>query len=200
MEEPEDRRAEKARLRAQCRARRAALDEHAVAAASRSITSLILGLPEINHASTVHVFWPFEGRNEVDTRPLIAALTARGTTVALPVVASVRGEAPRLLQYLYEPGALSHGRLGTMEPRGTPEVPVGIVDVAIVPALAASRDGRRLGYGGGFYDAFLAGAGAAVVCPVMAEFLVDTLPVEDHDCEVDVVVTEGEVVRVASSQ
>ena len=196
MEGMEDRRAEKSRLRAEFRARRATLDEHAVAVASRSITSSILALPEIDLAATVHVFWPFDGRNEVDTRPLIDALTARGARVALPVVASARNEAPQLVQRLYRPGSLARGRFGTMEPVGTPEVPVVSLEVVVVPALAASRDGRRLGYGGGFYDAFLAGTGAAVICPVMAEFLVDTLPAEEHDCEVDVVVTEEEVVRV----
>jgi 5-formyltetrahydrofolate cyclo-ligase len=196
MDGMEDRRAEKSRLRAEFRARRAALDEHAVAVASRSITSRILSLPEIDLALTVHVFWPFEGRNEVDTRPLIDALTARGARVALPVVASTRDEPPRLIQRLYQPGSLARGRFGVLEPVGTPEVPVASLDVAVVPALAASRDGRRLGYGGGFYDAFLAGARAVVICPVMAEFLVDTLPAEAHDCEVDVVVTEEVVVRV----
>lgn len=197
MEETEDPiRAEKARLRAQLRAQRAALDDREVAAASRAIASRILALPEVDMAAAVHMFWPYDGRHEVDTRPIAAALIARDVRVALPVVVSVPGEPPRLIQRLYVPGTLMPGRFGNLEPHGTADVPISAIEAVIVPALAASRQGSRLGYGGGFYDAFLATIDAPVICPVMSAFLLDALPTEPHDCAVDIVVTENEVVRV----
>jgi 5-formyltetrahydrofolate cyclo-ligase len=99
--------------------------------------------------------------------------------------------APHLEQRLYAPGALSPGAFGVLEPLDTPAIMREEIDLAIVPALAASRDGFRLGYGGGYYDAFLAGLGATIVCPVFDACLVDSLPQEPHDEPVDIIVTEA---------
>jgi 5-formyltetrahydrofolate cyclo-ligase len=196
----EDPTAEKARLRAEFRARRAAMDEAAWAGASAAIVGRLLALPEVAGARTAHVFWPMAARREVDTRLLIEALDAKGVRVALPVVASAPGEAPRLVQRRYAAGALAPGRFGVEEPQGTEGVAPEALDVAIVPALAADRAGARLGYGGGFYDAFLAGFAGPVVCPVFAFAFVGALPREPHDRRVDVVVTEHEVARIGRGE
>ena len=57
------------------------------------------------------------------------------------------------------------------------------IDIVIVPGLAFTRDGRRLGQGGGFYDRFLAQlpADCTTIGVGFAEQLLDDLPVEPHD-------------------
>ena len=67
------------------------------------------------------------------------------------------------------------------------------LDLIVLPGAAFTRDGRRLGYGGGFYDTLLAGpardvplAGVCFPCQ-----LLDDLPVEPHDKKADMVVTSG---------
>lgn len=75
-----------------------------------------------------------------------------------------------------------------------PEVP----DVIVVPGLAFTRDGRRLGQGGGWYDRFLAArrTDALVIGVCFAEQLRDDLPVAGHDVSVDVVaIGEGRAAR-----
>jgi 5-formyltetrahydrofolate cyclo-ligase len=72
------------------------------------------------------------------------------------------------------------------------------LDVVVVPALALGRDGSRLGYGGGYYDAFLAETPAARVGVAFAACLVPSVPSEPHDARLDAVVTEDEVVRVSA--
>lgn len=60
-----------------------------------------------------------------------------------------------------------------------------------VPALAASKNGYRLGYGRGFYDRFLEkwkGDVVSVLCLPSEDFLFDTLPIEDHDQRVDTII------------
>jgi 5-formyltetrahydrofolate cyclo-ligase len=151
----------------------------------------------MDHATTVHIFWPLDARAEIDTRPVIDVLLARGVRVALPVVTRHADGSPQLEQRLYAPGALGPGAFGVLEPLDTPFLPGHEVDVAIVPALAASRDGFRLGYGGGYYDSFLDGLDTTVVCPVFDVCLVDALPREPHDERVDIVVTESRLVRPA---
>ena len=89
------------------------------------------------------------------------------------------------------------GPWGTLEPApdATPVAPSAL-DVVLVPALALGRDGSRLGYGGGYYDAFLAQTPARRVGVCVQAALVDAVPVLPHDARLDVVVTEAEVVRV----
>ncbi|HLA63816.1 MAG TPA: 5-formyltetrahydrofolate cyclo-ligase [Rhodothermales bacterium] len=196
--EPAGTAAEKARLRARFRAERAALSPEDWEAASAAVIDRLLALPEVARARTLHVFWPLAARREVDTRPLVAALAARGVRVALPVVASAPGEPPHLEQRLYTGSeGLRPGLWGLEEPTG-PLVAPSSLDALIVPALAAARDGHRLGYGAGFYDRFLMGVRATIVCPVFASALVDRLPTGPYDRPVDVVVTEYEALYVGS--
>jgi 5-formyltetrahydrofolate cyclo-ligase len=72
------------------------------------------------------------------------------------------------------------------------------IDVVIVPGLAFTPDGRRLGQGGGWYDRLLPTlrADALVVGVCFREQLVDALPVEDHDVAVHVVVTDAGVASI----
>lgn len=183
--------AEKAAWRARFRALREAMPEEARAAASRQIVERVRSLPEVGAAGTVHLFWPLPF--EVDLRPLAESLRQRGVVVALPVVAGERALVHR--RYLGA-AALARGRWGLMEPPPTaPPVAPRAIDVVLVPALAVGRDGSRLGYGGGFYDAFLAETPALRVGVVFGDALVAAVPAEPHDARLDVVVTEAETVR-----
>ena len=167
------------------------------AARSEAIVARLLALPEVAAAQTVHVYSPLLLRGEVDTRPLIAALHLRGVAVLMP---RVRPGAPRTLDAVrVAPGAaLRPGPFGIGEPAGGAVVDPAEIDLVVVPALGADRAGVRLGYGGGFYDAFLAGLRAATVAPAFAGCFVERLPAEPHDVPVHIVVTETETWRVPS--
>ena len=81
------------------------------------------------------------------------------------------------------------------EPVFAPErlVPPGKIDLLLVPGLAFTRDGQRLGRGGGYYDRYLAGlpAGAVKLGVCFECQLVDRLPSEAHDQRVHAIVTEN---------
>ena len=186
---------EKAALRTRFRARRAAVPGRA--AVDAAIVARVLALPEVSGAAglVVLAFWPLVARGEVDVRPLVAALAARG--VALPVV--VPGPTPLLAARRFTAeAALVAGPWGLLEPDvDAPAVAPADIAVVVVPALALGRDGSRLGAGGGYYDAFLPATNALRVGVAPAACLVGTLPTEPHDARLDVVVTERETVRVA---
>ena len=144
------------------------------------------GLPEVLAADTVMVFCGV-GR-EPDTAPLIRTLLARGQRVALPGCLPGRRLEARVIT---DESQLVPGKFGIPEPDYTcPVISREEIGAILVPGLMADREGYRLGFGGGYYDRFLAGyeGFTAMVCPV--ERLVDALPHESFDRPVDLVITD----------
>jgi len=121
----------------------AALARHLLAGCPPSAGTLVAG------------YWPMG--DEMDVRPLLATLAELGHSLALPVT-TPRGQP--LLFRRWQPGdALSRGPLGTSFPAAGEAVRP---DWLLVPLLAFDQKGRRLGYGGGYYDRTLAALPAAV--------------------------------------
>jgi 5-formyltetrahydrofolate cyclo-ligase len=138
--------------------------------------------------SIVSGFWPIA--QEIDVRGLLHALHERGNPVVLPVTPR-RGQS--LTFRRWRPGdVLIAERFGTMRPIGEEMVP----DVLLIPLLAFDSGGRRLGYGGGFYDRTLAGLpGRFRLGCAFAAQQVDAVPVGAYDMTLDAVATERGVIR-----
>lgn len=84
-------------------------------------------------------------------------------------------------------------------PRDTPIIPVSEVDAVVLPALAFDRQGIRLGYGGGFYDRFLADFTGPTIGVTHSALLLDEVPREPHDVPLGWIVTEQETLRVGAA-
>jgi 5-formyltetrahydrofolate cyclo-ligase len=124
--------------------------------------------------------------------PDVTVLHERGKRVLYPRVVS-RDLELVTCELGPEDGAAGwrRGAYGLWEPVGEATEPMK-VDVAVVPGLAFTRDGRRLGRGGGFYDRLLPtlrrDCWTVGVCGEAR--LLDDLPTEPHDAPVDAVLTE----------
>ncbi|WP_341481741.1 5-formyltetrahydrofolate cyclo-ligase [Rhodothermus bifroesti] len=187
----------KAALRERFRAFRMNLSAEAHQACSQAMVHHLMQLPELLQAQTVMLYWPLLERREIDLRPLAFWLWERGVQVALPVVVSTATGTPMLEARRFQTIAqLATGPWGLQEPYNTPRVPPETLDVVLVPALGAGRNGYRLGYGKGYYDAFLRGLAACTICPVYAACLVDFVPPEAHDVPIRILVTEHEILRL----
>lgn len=132
---------------------------------------------------------------EIDTRALFKRVGELGLGCAVPRVASTG-----LCFHLIDPRrpALVQGRFGLREPPpDAPSVDLRECRVIVVPGLAFDRDGHRLGYGKGYYDAAL--AGASHVVPGMRvgicfdhQLQASPLPREPWDVAVDAVCTPSD--------
>ena len=143
----------------------------------------------IPDGAAVSGFWPMDG--EIDIRPLLQALHARGHTILLPATPP-RGQP--LSFRTWQPGAaMIRERFGTFRPDGAPGVP----DLLLVPLLAFDRQGHRLGYGGGYYDRTLASLPGrpAIGCAFAAQEL-DAVPVGEYDAPLAAIATERGLLRV----
>ncbi len=129
---------------------------------------------------------------EIDLSPLIERLWADGVTVAVPYW---HADEKRYRLAIYTNATtLIEGCHHIMEPAETYDISPEDIGVWIVPGLAFTRDGRRLGHGGGWYDRFLsAAAPSAFTLAVAHPFqVVDDIPTDPHDRRVDGVVTGEE--------
>ncbi len=165
-------------MRARMRRLRGGLDPAWGAAAGEHLLARCPPPP----GAVVAGFWPMG--SEIDIRPLLHELAARGTVV-LPVTPAA-GQKLRFRRW--QPGdPMVAEPFGTMAPTGEEMVP----DILLVPLLAFDEHGYRLGYGGGFYDRTLAGLpGRMTIGCAFAAQQVDRVPREPHDIRLDAVATE----------
>jgi 5-formyltetrahydrofolate cyclo-ligase len=186
MEEPT-----KQTIRANARKLLADLTFEARTTASAEICRQITALPEWAAAETVALYV-----HQATEPDLMALLGADGKRCCFP---RIRSDDELDFHQCHSAGLLLPGRWRLLEPEPEwcPAVADSEIGLFLIPGLAFTRSGGRLGRGGGFYDRFLkrADARAAKIGVCFHPQLVSTLPVEDHDRNVDMVVTEAEIIR-----
>lgn len=186
----------KKQLRRQIIARRNSLARATREEKSAVITRRVLELPCWQKARLIMCYVSFG--SEVLTHPLIRAALSQGKRVTVPMCIP---EGRRLLasEVLDFPGDLQPGTWGILEPRPETLRPVnpGDIDLVLVPGVAFDHAGNRLGYGGGYYDRFLASLrpGALAIALAFAEQIVADVYPEVHDRPVDMVITDQEIIR-----
>ena len=181
----------KMRLREEGFARRDALDRETRDEASRAIAERVLRLRELEEIEPVGSYWPM--RSEVDPRPIMKALAARGRIVALSQI-----RHPQLSWREWRPGdALIHGGFGVQEPG--PDAAEVFPHALLVPLCAFDRTGGRLGYGKGHFDRSIAGLTARhrllTIGLAFSVQEIEAVPMQPHDQSLDLIVTEREVIR-----
>jgi 5-formyltetrahydrofolate cyclo-ligase len=147
----------KTSLRRAALVRRQALPAAEIAQRSQELCDQLFQHFPVAQWCWLHLFLPLARRNEPDTWPIIRRIWAEGLPIRLAVPV-VQSDGTSLRHYELMPDMpLQINRWGIPEPAATAaEVPAASFDAVLVPLLAADRAGHRVGYGGGFYDRFLA--------------------------------------------
>ncbi|NIX77915.1 5-formyltetrahydrofolate cyclo-ligase [Microvirga terricola] len=184
----------KNQLRREAFARREALDDVFRREASQRIAERALGFSDLDDLTPIGGYWPI--RSEVDPRPLMEGLVARGQGVALSQMIE-----PHLTFRLWQPGdTLVPAGFGVQEPH--PDAPEALPVALLVPLLAFDRRGGRIGYGKGYFDRAIAALEQRhrilTIGLAYAVQEIEQVPVEPHDRPLDIIVTETELVRAGS--
>ncbi len=186
----------KSAIRKNIIALRGQLSPGARAAHSAAITERLLQLPEYRQAGAVLGYMNFGA--EFASELWIKQVLAEGKKLALP---RVNRHTNQLDLYWVDDleNQLVPGLWGISEPaveRCERLASLNEVEFALLPGVAFTRDGARLGYGGGFYDKLLAGMNhkPALVAAAFSLQIVEHIPQETTDVKVGWIITEQEII------
>lgn len=176
-------------LRKELKKKRGQVPKERRAIWDQAIAANLFELPLYKEARKVMIYLSFGW--EVATWHIVENLQEQGKEVYVPVVQSKpRALIPRLYTGRE---SLSPKVFGILEPGPeAPEARPEDLDLIIVPGLAFSNKGFRIGYGGGYYDRFLATTQGAAIGLVYSLFIQD-VPFDPWDYAVDFVITEDGV-------
>lgn len=164
---------------------------------SQAIASQLFLHPRIKDASTVLLYYSMP--DEVDTHELVDMLNERGKTVLLPRVRDEKGMD--LIVYTGKDNMKEAGSFHILEPQGEPFTDFGKIEVAIIPGVAFTRNGKRLGRGRGYYDRLLPLLTKAYKIGICFPFqILDDVPVDSYDFPMDEVIDGTSVNQHTSNQ
>ncbi len=176
----------KRELRKELKKRRKRLAEEYKKSADRQIFRHIISLPEYQNAETIFCYVGTE--EEINTRPVLERILSDGKRLGVPRCIGKGVMEVCMVSHLDQ---LKPGMYGILEPdESCTQIPPEEVDLAFVPCLSCSRDGRRLGYGGGYYDRYLTQTTCRKIALCQEKMLEDEIPVRGWDLRMDKVVTE----------
>lgn len=173
---------DKKELRKQIRALKQAMTQEQIDSASARLAELFYATEHYRNARTVYGYLPYN--QEVRTVPILMQAIRDGKRVAVP---KVYGDEMRFI-YLDDLSLVGEGYAGIPEPVADEPVAEDPTALVIMPGLAFDRQGHRIGYGGGFYDRFLAQEpNHPTVALCYAFQMLDALETEEFDVPVDCV-------------
>ena len=139
-------------------------------------------------------------RTEVNTHSLIKAMIRDGKTVCVPKVTDRNGQMRAVLIRSWDDLACV-GSFGILEPSEKAEViEPNEIDLVVVPAIAFTQTGRRLGMGGGYYDRFLSKTQAVRIGFAFSCQIKQSLPTDVWDVKMDYLVSRDGITDCRTSK
>ena len=173
---------DKKELRRSIRERKRAMTEEEIVSRSAKLGVLFTQSDAYKNAKTIYGYLPYN--QEVRTVPMLEQALKDGKRVAVP---KVYGDEMKFL-YLDDLTKVSKGYAGIPEPIADEPVADDKTALVLMPGLAFDPQGHRIGYGGGFYDKFLAAEPNHPTLALCYEFqMLPVLDTEEHDIPVDTV-------------
>lgn len=176
-------------LRARCREIVKELSPEYIEEASHKIADLLLATDAYKNSNTIFCYMSMGG--EPVTDEIIERALEDGKRVGIPLCV---GPHEMVVKEYRSGDELARGAFGIREPLAeAAEITADEFDLAIVPCVACSEDGRRIGHGAGYYDRFLSVSGFNKIALCFEKLLTDDIPLEDTDVYMDGVATEDAI-------
>ena len=173
---------DKKALRAEIREKKRAMTEEEIVSRSARLGELFLASDAYKNAKTVYGYLPYN--QEVRTIPMLQQALNDGKRVAVP---KVMGDTMVFI-YMDNLTRVEKSSYGIPEPIDDGPVADDEEALVLMPGLAFTQKGDRMGYGGGFYDKFLAAEPNHPTLALCYDFqMVEKLPTEEYDIPVDTV-------------
>lgn len=173
---------DKQSLRRQIREQKRAMTSQQIDLASQKLGELFASSRLYQEAKTIYGYLPYN--QEVRTVPMLQRALAEGKRVAVP---KCYGDEMRFI-YMDDLSKVESGYCGIPEPIEDGPIADDPTALVLMPGLAFTKAGDRMGYGGGFYDKFLASEPEHPTLALCYEFqMVEDIPTEEYDIPVDCV-------------
>lgn len=187
----------KEKMREECLNKRSKISFSKINLWSNKIISKFLNIPQLNQAKKIMAYASI--RKEVRTFSLMEELLNREYLLYLPYVKDKKREL-EVSRIKNLKNDLKDGKFGVKEPKDKlrrNKFPDNL-DIIIVPAACYSRSGFRIGYGGGYYDRFLAKYSKNILKVGFCydNLLKEKIPAESHDIPVNLIITEKEIIEI----
>ena len=181
----------KSELRKKAREKRKQVSDREIS--DERIAEKLFSLDEYKAAKTVLIYVSLD--DEIKTDSIIKEALKAEKLVAVPFCFDCAGNMGfYLIKSLDE---LEAGSFGVLEPNiKTCERLENFSDsIIIVPGMTFDKSGFRLGYGKGYYDRFLSAYNQISIGLCYDEMLVSSLPRDEFDKNVDIIITQSEIIR-----
>ncbi len=173
---------DKQALRRQIRERKRAMTQQEIVSTSQKLGELFAASELYRQAKTIYGYLPYN--QEVRTVPMLQRALDEGKRVAVP---KCYGDEMKFI-YLDDLSQVESGYCGIPEPIADEPVADDPAALVLMPGLAFTEKGDRMGYGGGFYDKFLAAEPNHPTLALCYSFqMVEHIPTEEFDIPVDCV-------------
>lgn len=164
---------------------------------SNKITDFLLNLDIYQHSKNIMLY--ISTKYEVQTQGIIKAAQKDKKRIFIPLI--IRRDNKMLPSLVCDfEKELSRGDLGIVQPKREfyRIYPPGVLDLVIVPGVAFTIRGCRLGRGGGYYDQFLTQLSEKAISVALAfeMQILDNIPCTEKDIPVDYIITEKRVIKI----
>lgn len=173
---------DKIALRREIREKKRAMTDREILVASQKLMEQFVASAQYRQAKTIYGYLPYN--QEVRTVPILERALQDGKKIAVP---KVYGDEMRFI-YLTDLSETEKGYAGIPEPIADEPIANDPTALVLMPGLAFDRTGHRIGYGGGFYDKFLAKEPQHPTVALCYDFqMLPAIETEEYDVPVDCV-------------
>ena len=170
---------DKQQLRDMIRKKKRSMTSDQIESASRRLAQVFLCSSQYRKARSIYGYLPFN--QEVDTTAILQQALCDGKRVALPKIL----DGKMFFVWVTDLSAVQKGALGCPEPVADGPMADDPNALVLLPGLAFDLQGGRLGYGGGYYDRFLAAEHHPTVVLCYDFQILPKIPAEEHDLQAD---------------